>query len=525
MWVEIGNQLRQGRESAGLSFEEIQSKMQIDTISLRALESGDFDKLGSPFTVRSYIRAYAKHVGLEPTYLLKHYRRLEQTGVMPAIDPEGFSNTNTHPPLSAPSPGHPQGTDQFQALPGASQEEEYDPFKNHPTRQTDPQEAAYDPYASTAFDDVSVPEQQIPSRSNAGSKRTGSKRTEALKLPALKKRNSGKHRTPEGGATDGAAYGDWTTPEPELRSFRQRRVITDRMVDDPYGDSDGGYHWDDDQNVGAWDDHEVAYGPDSAWEGYPETAAGVEEAAGWDDMEPLSRRSDRHAHSRQSSSGRLAATSSNEDESGWDLQTPSRSRSGRERSVIVSGPPALVDSHTDAGPPSRSGRRHVVDRGKKMSNWLTRKRWILVVAAVIVLIPVSVLAYNNIKGDSPDETAATKSNDGPTAAGDSSVGVASVISMNKTPSLGEYKLSEPDIVSFTFKAKGSSSWIQIREQQNPDDGYIKDFTLQPGEEYPYNHLEEASNDVWVTIGNPENITMTINGQEVDTTKSIHVTRE
>jgi transcriptional regulator with XRE-family HTH domain len=489
VWAEIGSQLRQGREAAGLSFEDIQDKTQIDTVSLRALESGDFNKVGSPFTVRSYIRAYAKQVGVEPTYLLKQYRTLEQTSVMPAVDPEGMKQTN--PSQSTPSSHPTQGTGTFLSLPGPSpQSEDYDPYQNHPSRQSTDPNVPYDPYASMNRDE-DLPTQQKEGRYHTGSRRTTTRMSS--------------FQTPEE-QTGASAYGDWITPGTESRDSRQRRVISDRVTDDRY---DHDVHWDDGGNSR------------EAWKGYSESAAGLEDATGWEGLESFSRRSDR---SSRNPSGRLSNGES-------ELHTPSRTRSSRERSVMpassIAGPPALLDVDSTM-PASRSGRqKKVAQRGGSRGNWLIRKRWILAVAVAILLIPVSVLAYTNMKdepAEAPNSAGAADVQE-PATANEESVGVASVIATNQTPTLSEYKLSEPDIVSFTFKANNSSSWIQIREQQNPDNGYIKDFTLQPGEEYPYNHGQDASNDIWVTIGNPEHVTLTINGQEVETTKSVRVVRD
>ncbi|PTM56513.1 helix-turn-helix domain-containing protein [Desmospora activa] len=493
MWVEIGNQLRQARESSGLSFKEIQEKTQIDTVSLNALESGDFDKIGSAFTVRSYIRAYAKQVGLEPTYLLKRYRP-DQTGMMQAVDLQGTAQYH----LAALNSDNVQETDSFKTLPTTppSNDDEYDPFKNHPDRQYDNQEEAYDPYASMS----SHSDEKVPSRSTG--KRQSLSRDSGLQLPA-KKSNTGKFPPIETDPTRSDRYSEQGTSE-SSRSSRIRR---------------GGY------------DHEPI--PDTGWEGYQETAASEEEISGWNSIEPLSR-SDRNS----TLSRRSSTTMPSVGEGGWDeMSTLSRSRSGRERAVPpsepIANPPALLNHANDQRGLSRSGRRkQVVDRGKKAGMWIAQKKWTYVAIAVaILLIPMSVLAYNSIKEPSDSEASANPDqnntvNSTGTETGDASQeGKASVVTVNQSSTLGEYKLSQPDTIAIKFKALGNGSWIQIREEQNPDAPYIKDFTLQPGEEFPYNHAQNASNDVWITIGQPENVAITINGQDVETVKSVHVARE
>ncbi|WP_028775822.1 helix-turn-helix domain-containing protein [Shimazuella kribbensis] len=78
MSVEIGNFLRQARESVGLSLDEVQEKTRIQKSFLEAIEKGDFDKLPSPFYVRTYLRSYANCVKVEPHYILREYRKKEQ---------------------------------------------------------------------------------------------------------------------------------------------------------------------------------------------------------------------------------------------------------------------------------------------------------------------------------------------------------------------------------------------------------------------------------------------------------------
>ncbi|WP_044642782.1 helix-turn-helix domain-containing protein [Risungbinella massiliensis] len=78
MSVEIGSFLRQARESAGLSLDEVQEKTRIQKNFLTAIEIGDFDKLPSPYYVRNYLRAYANCVKVEPHHILRHYRKEDQ---------------------------------------------------------------------------------------------------------------------------------------------------------------------------------------------------------------------------------------------------------------------------------------------------------------------------------------------------------------------------------------------------------------------------------------------------------------
>ncbi|SHE41616.1 Helix-turn-helix domain-containing protein [Seinonella peptonophila] len=90
---EIGLILRQARESEGLSLDELQEKTKVQRSFLVAIENGEFNKLPSPFFVRSYLRNYASSVKIEPHHILRQYRKAEQaerglTGVHQAITPQ-----------------------------------------------------------------------------------------------------------------------------------------------------------------------------------------------------------------------------------------------------------------------------------------------------------------------------------------------------------------------------------------------------------------------------------------------------
>lgn len=95
---EIGAHLRQARESMGLSLEHLQEKTNIQKSFITSIENGNFDKLPSPFYVRTYLRAYCKCVKIEPHHILRQYRKVEQaerglTSVHQAITPEMLAQT------------------------------------------------------------------------------------------------------------------------------------------------------------------------------------------------------------------------------------------------------------------------------------------------------------------------------------------------------------------------------------------------------------------------------------------------
>ena len=69
----IGEVLRLARINQGLSLEELQRKTDIQLDMLEALESDDFDKLPSPFYVRSFLRKYSWAVELDESIVLDAY--------------------------------------------------------------------------------------------------------------------------------------------------------------------------------------------------------------------------------------------------------------------------------------------------------------------------------------------------------------------------------------------------------------------------------------------------------------------
>ncbi|MEZ4518643.1 MAG: DUF4115 domain-containing protein [Chloroflexota bacterium] len=70
---EIGQILREARENKGLSLDEVQATIRINTRYLEALETGDYDALPTPVHVRGFLRNYARYLGLDPQPLLDRY--------------------------------------------------------------------------------------------------------------------------------------------------------------------------------------------------------------------------------------------------------------------------------------------------------------------------------------------------------------------------------------------------------------------------------------------------------------------
>lgn len=69
----LGDWLREGRESAGLSVEAVAAALHLDPVVITALERDDFSTLGAPVFVKGHLRALAGHVGLDADEAMRRY--------------------------------------------------------------------------------------------------------------------------------------------------------------------------------------------------------------------------------------------------------------------------------------------------------------------------------------------------------------------------------------------------------------------------------------------------------------------
>ncbi len=77
--ASFGEGLRREREMRGVSLEEISTTTKINMRFLRALEAEDFAKLPGGLFTRSFLRAYADYLGLEPDRVLAEYQLIATT--------------------------------------------------------------------------------------------------------------------------------------------------------------------------------------------------------------------------------------------------------------------------------------------------------------------------------------------------------------------------------------------------------------------------------------------------------------
>jgi len=62
---QMGQQLRQTRETAGLDVDAVATRLRIQKNLIRALEEGDWSRLGASIFVRGHLRSYARLLGIE----------------------------------------------------------------------------------------------------------------------------------------------------------------------------------------------------------------------------------------------------------------------------------------------------------------------------------------------------------------------------------------------------------------------------------------------------------------------------
>ncbi len=92
---EFGAQLKQARESRGISLRQIATSTKISTVALEALERGDLSKLPGGIFSRAFVRAYAIEVGLDPEEISKQF--LVELGVHASQ----INDDEVHPEVTA----------------------------------------------------------------------------------------------------------------------------------------------------------------------------------------------------------------------------------------------------------------------------------------------------------------------------------------------------------------------------------------------------------------------------------------
>lgn len=77
-------ELRLARETAGLSLEDVEKKIRVQSHYLRAIEEGNFSALPGHSYTRAIIRSYAQCLGVSPVPILRYYEEQSQVSTAEA---------------------------------------------------------------------------------------------------------------------------------------------------------------------------------------------------------------------------------------------------------------------------------------------------------------------------------------------------------------------------------------------------------------------------------------------------------
>ena len=101
--MDLGSDLRQARERTGLSLSQLGGRTRIPLRHLLAIENNDFDKVPAGIFLRSFIRTYAREVGVDPEAAIADYRSMTNPinefppeSPAPPVEPEIPSESVLH---------------------------------------------------------------------------------------------------------------------------------------------------------------------------------------------------------------------------------------------------------------------------------------------------------------------------------------------------------------------------------------------------------------------------------------------
>jgi cytoskeletal protein RodZ len=113
----LGEELRRKREERGITLAEIAESTRIGTRFLKAIETDNFSTLPGGIFTRSFIRAYAKQVGMNEDEAIALYQQqitgptdespVEASGTAQASKPEPLPAKPSAPPEPKPRPSEP----------------------------------------------------------------------------------------------------------------------------------------------------------------------------------------------------------------------------------------------------------------------------------------------------------------------------------------------------------------------------------------------------------------------------------
>lgn len=94
--MDLGTDLRQARERAGISLHDLAARTRIPLHHLQAIERNELSRVPPGIFLRSFIRTYAREVGVDPVAAIAQYRAM--TAPIEEVQPESKA-----PPVKEPT--------------------------------------------------------------------------------------------------------------------------------------------------------------------------------------------------------------------------------------------------------------------------------------------------------------------------------------------------------------------------------------------------------------------------------------
>lgn len=479
---DIGERLRRARESMGLSLEQLQEKTKIQKSFLVAIENGEFSKLPSPFYVRTYLRAYCKCVKMEPHHILRQYRKAEQaerglTSVQPAITPEMLAQAQQQQ-------GYYNHTDQLQNTTYTAHTGQHQSFVQA----------------------IKGPTKRI-SRINMNTALTIAKKPDG-------KQQMKQHQTAE--VTD-------LKKEPirpsHLQSEQTRKVRVDYTQKLSPQQTRHTPSIERTQMISR--DHA------------PKNPSG---SVSREEVQKKLRPTNQNTHEKLRPKNKSVPE---ETQAYGTLSRKAKQQSelmSRKHSSVLDRKQSksdLVEQKVTKMP--RLSRAAARRSARKASKWSNKKTVLLVIASLAICIPLLWVTVNALATDDAKESGNKKiSKDNPSKQTEQTPTTSDQPSENEnetgeeivltssSPQLNTYEVSGTDQLNLRFQADGES-WIQVRKQPTPQkQGYLDEATLQPGHEDSYSHNFADGKEIWISLGIPDSVRVTVNGKRIKSSKTIHI---
>ena len=85
--IDVSAALREARERAGLTLEQLSARTRIKLAFLRAIEAGRFDELPGDFFTRAFLRTYAREIHIDPDEIVHAFDASRQSAEPVSPDP------------------------------------------------------------------------------------------------------------------------------------------------------------------------------------------------------------------------------------------------------------------------------------------------------------------------------------------------------------------------------------------------------------------------------------------------------